>query len=71
MFDQTKSSVKNFVPETTSTEDGVMYSLKSTYQPLPDATLVWHTGRIETPLNAIVGEFDGNFDGVLLLDILA
>ena len=70
MFDQTKSSVQNFVRETASTEDGVKYSLKTTYQHLPDATLVWRTGRIEPPLNAFVGEFDGNVDEVPLLDIL-
>ena len=32
-------------------------------QPLTDATSVWRTGRIEPPLNAFVGKFDG--DGVL------
>ena len=71
IFDETKSSVQNFVRETTSTDDGVKYSLKTTYQPLPYATLVWRTGRIEPPLNAFVGKFDGDVDGVPLLDILA
>ena len=64
---KTKSSVR----ETTSTEDGVKYSLKTSYQPLPDATLVWRTGRIEPPLNAFVGEFHGDVDGVPLFDVLA
>ena len=64
MFDETKSSVQNFVRETTSIEDGVNYSLKTTYQPLPDATVVWRTGRIKPPLNAFVGKFDGDVDGV-------
>ena len=58
VFDETKSSVQNFVRET-SAEDGVKYSLKTTYQPLPDATLVWRTGWIEPPLNAFVGKFEG------------
>ena len=71
MFDQTKGSVQNFIRETTKTEDGVNYSLKTTYQPLKDATLVWRTERIEPPLNAFVGKFDGDVDGVPPLDILA
>ena len=70
MFEETKNSVQNFVRET-STEDGVRCSLKTMYQPLPDATLVWRNGRIEPPLNAFVGEFDGDVDGAPRLDILA
>ena len=56
MFDETENSVQKFVSEATSTEDGVNYSLKSTYQHLPDATLVWRTGRVEPPLNAFMGK---------------
>ena len=70
MLDETKNSVQNFVRKTTSTEDGVKCLLKTKYQSLPDATLVWSTGRIESPLNAFVGNFDGDVDGVPLLDIL-
>ena len=71
MFDETKSRVQKFVRETTSTKDDVKYSLKTKYQPLPDATLVWRTGRIEPPLKVFVGKFHGDVDGVSLFDVLA
>ena len=71
MLDETNSSVQDFVRETTINKDGVKYSLKITYQPLPDATLVWRTGQIERPLNAFVGKLHGDVDGVPLFDVLA
>ena len=55
-----KNSVQHFVTEATSTDDGVKYSLKTTYQPLPDVNLVWCFGWVELPLNAFVGNFSGN-----------
>ena len=71
MFDETESSVLNFVSEAANTEDGVKYLLKTTYQPLPDATLVWRTVRFVPPLNAFMGRFRCTIDSVPHFVILA
>ena len=52
--------VQHLICEAARTKDGVQYPLKTTDQPLPDATLVWRTGRIGPPLNALMCKFGGN-----------
>ena len=58
----------DLICEATCTEDGVQYPLKTTDQPLPDATLVWRTERIEPPLNALICKFGGNVRRIQFFD---
>ena len=48
----TKNRNQNLIGEAKFTEDIRHHSPKTTAQPLTDANLVWHTGRIELPHNA-------------------
>ena len=68
MFNKTKSSVQHHICEAACTEDGVQYPLKITEQPLRDATLVWGTGRVEPPFNALMCKFGGNVNRIPFFD---
>ena len=57
---ETKNCNQNFVAEATSTGNGLKFSFKATYYPLPDATLMWRTGRVEPLFYAFVGKLSGN-----------
>ena len=63
-----KSSVQHLICEAAYTEDGVQYPLKTTDQPLPDATLVRRTGWIEPPLNALMFNFGGDVNLIPFFD---